>query len=58
MVTVQSAIIPNLDKIGNVIFKDGDVACGVEELVIRRARALGWYGMALLLLDNLMANRY
>lgn len=38
-------LIPNIDAFQPVMFMDGDTACAVEELVLRRARKCFWKGI-------------
>ena len=38
--------IQNLDRRQGVTYVDDGVACGVEELVLKRARENGWYAMS------------
>jgi hypothetical protein len=44
-ITVNGMPIPDRGVGYNIVYKDGDVLCSVEELVLRRAELKGWEGL-------------
>lgn len=45
MLTVTGIAVPSRGIGHSVVYRDGDVLCSVEELVLRRARHKGWDGL-------------